>query len=212
MSNDSGHQSSGDVDRKMSNDSGHKSAGDMDKIKNRFRLCSGLLVMVLLGVVLGLVFGRDDSKTIVVDGYGATSAPTTYRESLGIQEQIEVVVGSDKLYDPSHSQYRALQWILHEDPNALEASDPSLVQRFLLVQFYLETSQTGPWSSCGRAEEGEEPAFCFYKSYNINTPDDITFIPSYRWLSEQDECVWSGVRCNMLNQVIEIELGKYMNV
>jgi hypothetical protein len=179
----------------------------------RFRLYSGLLAMVLLGlvigVVLGLVFGGDDSKTIVVDGDGATSAPTTYRESLGIQEQIEIMVGSDKLYDPSNSQYRALQWILHEDPSALEANAPSLVQRFLLVQFYLETSQKGPWDSCGRAEEGEEPTFCLHKAYNINTPDEIQFIPSNRWLSERDECVWSGVRCNGLNQVTLIDLGKY---
>jgi hypothetical protein len=178
----------------------------------RFRMYGALMAIVLLGllgVVLGLVLGGDDSKTNVDDG--ATSAPTTYRESLGIQDQIETVVGSDKLYNPSDAQYRALQWILHEDPNTLGPEDPSLIQRFLLAQFYLETSQKGPWGSCGRAEEGDEPTFCFYKQYNVATGATRS-MPANRWLSEIDECLWSGIECNALNQVTRVDLGKYMPV
>ena len=181
----------------------------------RFRLYNGLLAIVLLvlilGVVLGLVLGGDDETTFVDGEKAPTSAPTTFRQSLGIEGEIEIVVGSDKLFDPSTSQYGALQWILHEDPSALEAGDPSLVQRFLLVQFYLETSQQGPWNSCGRAEEGQEPSFCLYREHNLVT-DDTRLIPSIRWLSEQNECQWSGVECDDLNQVTLIDLGKYMAV
>lgn len=178
----------------------------------RFRMYNGLIAIVLLGlilgVVLGLVLGGDD-KTTFVDGEeeeDPTSAPTTFRESLGIEGEIEIGVGSSKLFDPSTSQHGALQWILNEDPSALEAGDPSLMQRFLLVQFYLETSQQGPWNSCGRAEEGEEPTFCLYKEHNLVT-QDTRLIPSSRWLSEQDECLWSGVQCDDLNQVTLIDLS-----
>jgi hypothetical protein len=177
----------------------------------RFRLYGGLLAIILLGLILGVVLGLvlgDDSKTIVAED-ATTSAPTTFRESLGIQEQIEMVVGSDKLYDPSTSQYLALQWILHEDPSALETDDPALVQRFLLAQFYFETSQKGPWFSCGRSQQEEDLSFCLRKEYQIGS-GDIRTIPSNRWLSERDECVWSGVECNDLNQVTVISLRKYM--
>jgi hypothetical protein len=172
----------------------------------RFRLYVGLIGVIFLGLIFGLVFGSivgdDKGKTV-----GATSAPTTYRESLGIQKIIELELQSDKLYDQSTHHYRALQWILYEDPKALEPEDPTLFQRYILALFYFQTSEESPWNYCGPPDldEEEDPDICFLGGYSA-----YASTASNRWLSEVDECRWAGITCNNMGQLNTIKICKYI--
>jgi hypothetical protein len=185
----------------------------------RFRWYSTLMGVLLFAMICGLVFGfilgKDDYQAGTSndqDG-GATSAPTTYRASLGIQQTIELVIPSHKLNDPSTSHYRALQWILHEDPKALGPDDPTLTQRFILALFYFETSEESPWYYCAPPDLsiGEDPEICFVRQYSIGLGSDLIY-SSKRWLSDDDECIWAGIDCNDVDQIIEINLRKYCSV
>jgi hypothetical protein len=171
-------------------------------------LCGVLFMGLIFGLVFGLILGDDKGTTIIEDS--ATSAPTTYRESLGIQQSIELVLPSDKLYDPSTPHYRALQWILHEDPQALEPKDPTLTQRYIMALFYFQTSEKSSWHFCGppNLDIGEDADICFvvHGEYGSSTYGKVS---SSRWLSEVGECQWAGIWCNNLEQVITMDLSKY---
>jgi hypothetical protein len=171
----------------------------------RFRLygCLGgiLLLALVAGLFFGLLSGSDKAAGLLDDGDTPSLAPSTYRESLGIQDQVELVVGSDKLNDPSTPHYQAMEWILHEDKLQLTADDPNLVQRYLLVIFYMQTTQGGDWVSCGRADD--EDSFCLW--HNLNP----IYIPKTRWLSDDSECNWAGVLCDEFNTTRAIDLCKF---
>jgi hypothetical protein len=178
----------------------------------RFRLYAGFLGEILLlalvaGIVLGFLSGSDKVVVLVDDGDTPSLAPSTYRESLGIQDQLELVVGSDKLNDPSTPHYQAMEWILHEDKLQLTADDPNLVQRYLLVLFYMQTTQGGDWLSCGRADD--EDSFCFWQKLVAILPHQYVGIPWIRWLSDDSECNWAGVLCDEFNTTRAIDLCKF---
>jgi hypothetical protein len=177
----------------------------------RFRLyaCLGgiLLLALVAGLVLGLLSGSDKAAVLVDDGGTPSLAPSTYRESLGIQDQLELVVGSDKLNDPSTPHYQAMEWILHEDKLQLTADDSNLVQRYLLVLFYMQTTQDGDWISCGRADD--EDSFCLWQTLIAIWPHQYAGIPWIRWLSDDSECNWAGVLCDEFNTTRAIDLCKF---
>jgi hypothetical protein len=177
----------------------------------RFRLyaCLGgiLLLALVAGLVFGLLSGSDKAAGLLDDGDTPSLAPSTYRESLGIQDQVELVVGSDKLNDPSTPHYQAMEWILHEDKLQLTADDPNLVQRYLLVIFYMQTTQDGDWISCGRADD--EDSFCLWQTLIAIWPHQYVGIPWIRWLSDDSECNWAGVLCDEFNTTRAIDLCKF---
>ncbi len=79
----------------------------------RFRLY-GFLACTLLAVVIAGAVGLLVQKegTAIFD---ATTVTTSPRWDLGIQEQLELVVGSEKLSDEESAHFRALEWIILED-------------------------------------------------------------------------------------------------
>jgi hypothetical protein len=177
----------------------------------RFRLYAFLGGILLLGLVAGLAFGllsgSDKDTAVMSDEDGPTSPPTTYRESLGIQDQLELVVGSDKLNDPSTPHYQAMEWVIHEDKLQLAADNPNLVQRFLMVLFYMQTTQGGDWRSCGRDDSAD--SFCLYQKLVSIFPHEYAGIPWIRWLSDESECHWAGVLCDEFDTVRAIDLCKF---
>ena len=112
-----------------------------------------------------------------------TTAPTTYRESIGIKEQIELIISSKKLNDETSPYCKAVQWMLHDDPLQLDPFDPLLIQRYVLVFIYFSTTQIRPWKSCNPSKSNSnlsEDMICFGEVI-----DGI--IPSIRWLSATSE-------------------------
>jgi len=143
------------------------------------------------------------------DGFnGPTSAPTTFRESLGIQEQLSNALGGVDFEDEDSVHYKALNWLVHEDPYQIEPNAENLIQRYAMAVFYLQTSQDEPWLSCN-PPTGNQPDSCYYLYLTSTSSNPWRFLESYsqRWLSGVNECEWAGVTCHA-DKVTDISLGK----
>jgi hypothetical protein len=171
----------------------------------RFRLY-GLLACTLLVVVVAGVVGLLAQKDLPVLVYEPTLAPTSLRYTLGIQEQLELVVGSEKLNDPKSAQYRAKEWIINDDPMQLSPNDANLMQRFLLAVFYFKTHEEGDWLSCNAPDEDSDD-FCFYQKLVGVFPTEYRGVAWYRWLSGNHECMWAGIFCDEFDQLRSLDLA-----
>ena len=108
-----------------------------------------------------------------------------------------VIVSGDQdhLLDHSSDHFRvALEWIADTDPLRLPTNHSGVLQRFVLVHFYLSTSTKSAWGTCSQQLESEGPC--------IN-------IAGNSWLSEVNECLWIGVMCNSEGQVILIDCPSF---
>ena len=171
-------------------------------------------VVVLVVVLLTVSSMEVDDDTLAMNHVGSfvpagTVAPTTYRESLGIQEQIARVVGSSHLGDDTTPHYNALQWLLNQDVMQLPKSAPNLIQRYTLALFYFQTTVRGPWKSCNPARLANETNDCDYQELKWVYPElAYTPVRKIRWLSSTHECEWAGVICEG-DVVVDIKLRTY---
>ena len=187
-------------------------------LKNRrFRLYGGLACVLGLALIAGLVAffvsGSDEPKVIVqADGSenGPSPPPSTSREGLGIQSQLELVVGKEQLEDPTSHYFLAMDWLLHEDPMQLVPSSPNLIQRYLMALFHLQTSEENGWLSCAYDETAAQESDCIYKRLVAVRPLQYLDVPWSKWMSGIHECSWAGVVCDDRNQTASISLCKYI--
>ncbi|CAB9496635.1 leucine Rich Repeat [Seminavis robusta] len=79
----------------------------------------------------------------------------------------------------------------------LEYDSPNLVQRFLLVLFYYQTTRHQPWKECnqpaGIPQGSAMSGFCY--AINQFSGEITTNIWGDRWLSASHECQWAGITC-----------------
>ena len=108
-----------------------------------------------------------------------------------------LVVGSAKLTDATTAHYKALHWLLHDDPLQLPKHAPNLIQRYALALFYYETTTRGPWRSCNPPVIGSsETHKCFFQQLKWVWPElQFDTIEKNRWLSRTHECDWVGITC-----------------
>lgn len=178
------------------------------KDSRRLRLYALLAFAAMLAVVIGAAVGttlcRKDEQAPP-----ATPAPTSYRESLGIRERIESVVGSEAIAAPNSPYAKALDWIMFDDPMQLEpdGSPPNLVQRYIAAYFYFATTTDGPWRGCEDPwRSGGETSSCV-----PNGTDISTLKSEAAWLSNATECKWVGVRCDERGQITKVLLCKLLS-
>jgi hypothetical protein len=145
--------------------------------------------VALTSILLRASMNHDDTY--------AASETTSYRENLGIRQEIGLLLGekSPQLLESPASPYaQALDWIMHKDPMALvPAEDANFFQRYITAYLYYATTVKGPWRSCNPAV-GDETEFC-----HLSFPDeryDDNRIPAIRWLSAVHECNFMGITCN----------------
>jgi hypothetical protein len=172
----------------------------------RFRmygLLGCILIIILLACAIGILTIQEKSDVVPQI---PTNAPTCERCSIGIEEQLELEVGSEKLYDPSTSEFLAKEWIINEDPLQVLPEDANLVQRFLLAAFYFESHKLGRWRSCNRQGEKDPDENCSFKRITNIYPMEYEGVPGIRWLSSKHECQWAGINCDELNQTRVIDL------
>jgi hypothetical protein len=165
-------------------------------------LCCFILAVTAVAIVVTQVSGDNASSV------GPTFAPTSFRESLGIEQQLMEVFGSDYFDDPESIRSKALNWLVNEDPYQITRDAENLVQRYVLVSFYMETTQTGPWYSCN-PPKGMEKDDCYFQILLDGSVDPFSYLEQYwiRWLSGSHECQWAGVLCHS-EKVTELALGK----
>jgi hypothetical protein len=191
-------------------------------IKNRrFRLYAIstvlLFLVTIVAVILGVVVFKPDAKAPPLpQTYAPTGAPSNAPSS-GIEgkyrEQWVAIVGP-KVNVPGTPHDRAATWMLEEDP-PLAVNDANVVQRYLLVLFYMMTTDNGqPWLSCNAPKvQNSDNTTCQYQRYSVNdTSDEVIYTPerSFRWLSKKHECSWAGNVCST-NVTRAIELCKYFD-
>jgi hypothetical protein len=177
----------------------------------RFRLYALLaffvVVVVAIGAAVGVTMGK---KNEYHNTPSPTSAPTSLRESFGIRQQVERVIGTDLLNDPKSPYSKALEWITFEDPLALTPNDQNFVQRYVAVYFYYATTVEGPWLSCNPpANPHTDPSTCQFKKLGGIFPLTYFDVPWNRWLSSANECDWAGITCDGNGQIRSMALGTY---
>merc|ERR1712122_364479 len=98
----------------------------------------GLLSLVLAFVAAFVVSEVESGANVEVERL-PTLSPTTSRE-FTVKEAIGLAIGEEKLNTKNSVYEEALNWIVNDDPLQLVPSDDNLIQRFIMVVFYLKTS------------------------------------------------------------------------
>lgn len=157
----------------------------------------GVVSCVMALVALPSTTKDDDTAATMGDGFNLTVAPTTYRESLGIQKQLEIVFGAEKFADETKAHSTALAWLLHDDPMQLPPDAKHLMQRYVLALFYFQTTTRGPWRSCNPPVIGSnDTRECGLQLLKWSWPElEFDTVPSNRWLGKTHECEWAGITC-----------------
>ncbi|CAB9508318.1 LRR receptor-like serine threonine-protein kinase At4g08850 [Seminavis robusta] len=96
----------------------------------------------------------------------------------------------------------------------LEYDSPNLVQRFLLVLFYYQTTRYKPWkeSNPPASPQGSATAnFCYQP--HPTTGEATVQIWGDQWLSASHECKWAGIICEAVEseERTVVELRLYWN-
>lgn len=171
----------------------------------RFRLYCLLACTLVVVMIAGIVGLLTQQKKEYITFETPTEAPTR-PGSNGILDQLELIVGTEVLKDPSGPHYRAKEWLINEDPMQLSPQDANLVQRYLLAVIYFKFREKGSWLSCGAPTEEEPDDFCLFQKLINIFPREYRSVASYRWLSGNHECSWAGLFCDEFFQLRTIDL------
>lgn len=94
------------------------------------------------------------------------------------------------LLDKNSPQFKALQWILNDDPLVLMANDtPEIIQRYTLGTLFFATNGNTSWLTCG-PPTGTTPCSSELR----------------RFLSGAPECVWLGVTCDADRKITGVNI------
>jgi hypothetical protein len=157
-----------------------------------FLVMAALVLLVAVGAAVGSRTQRSKkttstAQTIVLDT--PTSSPTSVADYVWelARGLVTPVSGEEALLDQSSPQYRALSWIVHDDPtkllltmvqnNDFSSSSSLIVERYVLMLLYFVTNGNN-WS---------------VQIFNGNTTT----------------CEWVAIECNEEGSVVYISLGKY---
>jgi hypothetical protein len=173
----------------------------------RYQFYCAAITILLIAIVTSAIYAALKIKDSSATG-PPSSAPTTEREREGIVDRLIAVVGESNLLNPTSAQARAADWLINKDPMALDVNADSLVQRYLLVLFYISTTEDSPWLSCNPPTSNKNDD-CDYMRLTSGDPLGLSFanITWGRWLSAKHECEWAGVQCDEFNQTRNIDLS-----
>lgn len=189
--------------------------------RKRLYYCFGGLIccavlLCAVAIPLGIMVSKENTDDDV---------PTPHpREQLGIRQEIERLVGQDKLQVNSPYQ-KAVDWITLDDPKQLVPADDNFEQRYILAYLYFATTETRPWKSCNPPQQDptvssnsnsvrpveSDHSRCTYYALTTIVDGKGKYLPSLatRWLSHREECAWAEVTCDDSNRVVSITLGTW---
>ncbi|CAB9526077.1 leucine Rich Repeat [Seminavis robusta] len=169
-----------------------------------------LLILVLIvslfsiGIVVGCICGAGLCSN--KEGDVGTQAPTSFRYFIleDIQNRIDDAFGPDYFpkndeTEPTQPKFKALYWIVFEDPLQLNADANNLLQRFILSLTYFETSRESNWLDCGPSTTTTNDESCRIHYFNSESWGS-------RWLAGVHECQWGGIFCDGEKYITELQL------
>eukprot|EP00533_Pseudo-nitzschia_delicatissima_P003501 CAMPEP_0116088166 /NCGR_PEP_ID=MMETSP0327-20121206/5731_1 /TAXON_ID=44447 /ORGANISM="Pseudo-nitzschia delicatissima, Strain B596" /LENGTH=795 /DNA_ID=CAMNT_0003579241 /DNA_START=30 /DNA_END=2418 /DNA_ORIENTATION=+ len=174
-------------------------------------LCIVLSFGTLVGVLTYYLWNKDSLAPEVPPGSseadfdiksGVENVPTD-KELL----TLFVEISGDALAKKAQPAAKAAGWMLYDDPgkmnqDLLPRSPEGWQQRYILALTYFSTT-TGfgtnktdtKWLSCNPRTDGIDDCLFAYPTELPNGQVIYDPVPSYRWLSDSDECLWGGVGC-----------------
>jgi hypothetical protein len=156
---------------------------------HRFRMYTCLAIVALIVGIVGAVVG------IVLTTEGDDLPAIHYRATLGIRENIELVVSNkEQLVDTSSPYRKALDWIMFNDPMLLTPESPKFLQRYIAAYFFYATSMKKTWTfDCNPPQVGEMDSctYDYLEKETVTSPKRAE-----RWLTNTNECDWAGVTCD----------------
>lgn len=168
----------------------------------RFRLYLCLFLVAALVGAVGAVLG------IVLTAEEIPPESVPYRTTLGIRENLALIVSPELLDDYTSPYKKALDWIMFKDPMAVTPDSSRFLNRYVLAYLYYATSLKKPWTSdCAPSESKKNNCVDVF----LRDAVDKIYInrTSLRWLSSADECEWAGIYCDGFNQIRNLELSKW---
>ncbi|CAB9512112.1 leucine Rich Repeat [Seminavis robusta] len=155
--------------------------------------------LLLVGVIVGSICGAGLCSNR--EGNVETQAPTSFRYFVleDIKNRIEETFGrnyfpENEEPEPTQPKFKALDWIVFEDPLQLNPDANNILQRFILSLTYFQTSQEGDWLYCGPSETADDETCWHVESL------------ASRWLTGVHECQWAGIGCNRVKNITQLEL------
>ncbi|CAB9507494.1 leucine Rich Repeat [Seminavis robusta] len=180
--------------------------------KNR-SISMTLMILVLIGslliirAIVGSICGAGLCSN--KDGDMETQAPTSFRYFVleDIQNRIEKAFGPDYFpkndeQQPTQPKFKALDWIVFEDPLQLDPDANNLLQRFIMILTYFQTSRESDWTDCGPSTTANDET-CWipdvFGSESLAT----------RWLTGVHECQWAGVSYDGEKNITRFQLCEF---
>lgn len=163
------------------------------------------LTILIVAVIVVFLVGDEPSPTLEPTTT-PTWSPSSSRQHM-YKELFSQLVG-EIVFERSTTYYKAAFWIIHDDPLEVSLQDPTLIQRYTAVLFYMFTVENaGTWRTCNPSNE---TSTCTYQSIS-DSPSRIfgAQIEAARWLSGFHECEWLGVTCDEVNLIRELNLGTF---
>ncbi|CAB9510616.1 receptor-like protein kinase [Seminavis robusta] len=173
---------------------------------------TSMSVMILVVIVSILIIGVIIVGSVCGAGLCSkkggdveTQAPTSFRYFVleDIQNRIEEAFGPDYFpkndkQEPTQPKFKALDWIVFEDPLQLDTDANNLLQRFILSLTYFQTSREGDWLACGPSSTPNDET-CWFQ---IQGSDSL----ASRWLTGVHECQWAGIFCDGEKSITQLLL------
>ncbi|CAB9501355.1 receptor-like protein kinase [Seminavis robusta] len=160
--------------------------------------------LLMVGVIVGSVCGAGLCSN--KEGDVETQAPTSFRYFVleDIQNRIEEAFGPDYFPEndepePTQPKFKALDWIVFEDPLQLNPDANNVLQRFIVVLTYFQTSQVSDWLHCGPSTTAND-ASCRIEYFSSD------LLGSW-WLTGVHECQWAGILCDREKNITELVLS-----
>jgi hypothetical protein len=147
-----------------------------------------MLVLVAVGSAIGIVASKDKKEP------PPTIAPTAVSELDLARDIFAPLSGNETLWDESSPQYKALWWLVHEDPAKMmtkmqdetESSSSMIVERYVLALLYFAT-------------------------------DGANWVRQANFLGNSSICDWQdtiefGIQCNQEGLAVALIFGTYIRL
>ncbi|CAB9505996.1 leucine Rich Repeat [Seminavis robusta] len=172
-----------------------------------FPVLSCLLILIIVIIIPVSIILTNDNPSGAAHDRESLRTEMERRITLAFGNVTSLDLNDDDPYS------KALDWFLHEDPIQLVPDSDNLVQRFILVLFYFQTTEKyGLWKTCNpksrllqELNETIKTDICYVRQVyqmTIVSPYEVLEILSYQWLSGQHECDWAGIRCNRTSKIV----------